>query len=231
MCSSSMNVNQELDEKIIFNIRKRIQYYQEENKKFEKIFSKLKLNNDGTSTLDWDCEKVLDELCDIQDLFGTEELSAAAISMAQIHHRMEDNSTYLDRLKSTTAFYMDLNDKLTKEINILSSELNESERHTDKVFNISNEEIYMLENKVKSYENEIAKFEKKHPWLKDPKLDLAYIHEQAQILSNLLEERNDLEKDLDVYKGLKPDIQEASHQLSLVKKQYEELKKKIQISG
>lgn len=66
--------------------------------------------------------------------------------------------------------------------------------------------------------------------MKNPHLDLTYIAKEAQTLSGLQEEKQALEKELEIYQGLQPDLHEASQQLKVIKKHYKEMKGKFHSS-
>ncbi|KAL3275218.1 hypothetical protein HHI36_019987 [Cryptolaemus montrouzieri] len=170
---------------------------------------------------------MLNEVCNIQVTFGTMNFCPSEFSMSYMDYLSNNTNNYLSLLKTTIKLYMGINEKLTEEINIITRELEESKKNVVKDFNFSDEEIYALEKKVSVYESELEKFEKKHPWLRNPQLDLIHISKECQILADQQEEKEALEKELVTYQGLKPDIQEASRQLFATKKLYEELKSKL----
>ncbi|XP_044748028.1 uncharacterized protein LOC123309142 [Coccinella septempunctata] len=222
------------EDKLNDAIRKRIQFYKEENAKFETTFSHCKLLHESSSSsnwdLDWDMHKEIDRLGTVLEHFDITEFDATALAMAYIEQKSNDNNYIIEKLKNDTKLYIGLNDEILKDIERLSRDLKEAKEKIHSAFELSNDDIFVLEKKISAYENELAKFEKKHSWLKNPQLDLTHIAKEAQTLASMQEEREALEKELNIYQGLQPDLQEASHQLSVVKKQYQEMKDKFHSS-
>lgn len=102
--------------------------------------------------------------------------------------------------------------------------LNASAQEDIKAFKVTNEEIYQLEGKIKRYDSEITKLEKKYPWLKNSELKLTSIMDEVHKLDDLRQKHKELKTQLDCYKGLSSDLAEARHKLIAVKDQYEKLK-------
>lgn len=137
--------------------------------------------------------------------------------------RDRKNQMYAAKLKFCNRIYSNLNEKLLEQINTLKV-LNASAQEDIKAFKVTNEEIYQLEGKIKRYDSEITKLEKKYPWLKNSELKLTSIMDEVHKLDDLRQKHKELNTQLDCYKGLSSDLAEARHKLIAVKDQYEKLK-------
>ncbi|KAI4461923.1 hypothetical protein MML48_5g00011065 [Holotrichia oblita] len=92
----------------------------------------------------------------------------------------------------------------------------------------SKDELKYLEAKVKRYENELIKLEKKHPWLKNLQFNLPNIGEQIEKLNYLRCTKEKLQESLAAYRGLKPRFDEAKKQLREVQEGYKQILEEIQ---
>ncbi|KAJ8971608.1 hypothetical protein NQ317_014728 [Molorchus minor] len=138
---------------------------------------------------------------------------------------------------------MNLNEKLSKEIkavkwlsvyllvysktNACSREMDQSKSKIGGILNLSVQELQQMEEKARKYENELVKFEKKYPWLKDPDFNLPNISKEIDTLKTLKEEKEKLVNELSIYQELKPDIKEAAQQLANLKQENKNFSSKL----
>jgi hypothetical protein len=69
--------------------------------------------------------------------------------------------------------------------------------------------------------------QKYNSWLKNSDYDLLNISNKVNALVAARMQKEELVKELDCYCGLKPNLLEAREQLSQVKREYEEINKKL----
>jgi len=197
-------------------IKQRAKIYREENTQMEEILKKLKLLNDelkliGLSGSVESLDKSLSEL----------EAKSLNLEKAELRHaeKLRKHSNYLSKLKICIRYYINLNESISEQVKTLKRTLQHSKQNVNGVLKLHPQDIQQLEEKAKKYENELLKFEKKYPWLKQPDYDLQNIRKYTNILNSLKEEKDNLLKELNVYQNLKPDIKEAKQQLANLKEE------------
>ncbi|XP_030761689.1 uncharacterized protein LOC115886592 [Sitophilus oryzae] len=202
-------------------IKQRVQFYREENTKMDEIFKKLKLLTDelrisGLGGCVDNIDKLVSE-------YEAKYLNPdnAALNQAE---KLRKHNNYLSKLKICIRYYTNLNDTLSKEIKYVRSELDKSKENVNSILKLSSEDVQQLEEKARKYENELIKFEKKYPWLKNPEFDLPNISKYVDTLKALKEEKDSLVKELSIYQDLKPDIKKAGEQLAELKEQVKSMK-------
>nr|XP_023025192.1 uncharacterized protein LOC111513251 [Leptinotarsa decemlineata] len=198
-------------------LKQRTQFYREENARLELVFKKLKiLNNELKLLVD-----ISDSVSKISDIMQNTNIKSVSTNSVALSHteRLRKHSNYVSKLKICIKMYMNLNERLSKEIKFTKWELDQSKHKLLGILNMSSEEVQQLEEKAKKYENELTKFEKKYPWLKDPDFNLPNIAKEMEMLRNLKETKEKLVKELSVYQDLKPDIKEAAQQLADLKEE------------
>ncbi|KAJ8920246.1 hypothetical protein NQ315_011907 [Exocentrus adspersus] len=196
-------------------LKQRAQFYKEENARLETIFRKLKLLNDELKLLIGISDSV-DKLNSLVQKALTKSLENKSVSLSHAE-KLRKHQNYVSKLKICIKFYMNLNERLSKEVKATKWEMDQSKAKVGKIFNLSDQELQQMEEKAKKYENELLKFEKKYPWLKDPEINLPNISKEITVLQNLKEQKEKLVKELSVYQELKPDIKEAAQQLANLK--------------
>ncbi|XP_018571792.1 uncharacterized protein LOC108911359 [Anoplophora glabripennis] len=196
-------------------LKQRTQFYKEENARLEAIFKKLKLLNDELKLLNGISDSV-SKLNSVVQKAMTKSLNNNSVTLSHAE-KLRKHSNYVSKLKICIKFYMNLNEKLSKEIKATKWEMDQSKTKLGGILNLSVQDLQQMEEKAKKYENELLKFEKKYPWLKDPEINLPNIAREIDTLRNLKEEKNKLVKELNVYQELKPDIKEAAQQLANLK--------------
>ncbi|XP_076266938.1 uncharacterized protein LOC143200340 [Rhynchophorus ferrugineus] len=202
-------------------IKQRTQFYKEENTKMDELFRKLKLLTDELKVTGLRSHvENIDKLVADYEAKSLNNPDSAALNQAE---KMRKHNNYLSKLKICIRFYTNLNDTLSKEIKAVKFELEKSKQNVNSILKLSSEDVQQLEEKAKKYENELAKFEKKYPWLKNPEYDLPNISKYLDVLKNLKDEKDNLVKELSVYHDLKPDIKEANQQLAELKDQLKSL--------
>ncbi|KAJ8931886.1 hypothetical protein NQ314_015155 [Rhamnusium bicolor] len=206
-------------------LKQRTQFYKEENARLEVVFKKLKLLNDELKLLIGISDSVT-KLHSVMQKAVTKSLNNNSITLSH-SERLRKHSNYLSKLKICIKFYMNLNEKLSKEIKATKWEMDQSKAKLGGILSFSVQELQQMEEKAKKYENELVKFEKKYPWLKDPEFNLPNISKEIDTLRNLKEEKNKLVKELSVYQELKPDIKEAAQQLANLKLENKNFSSKI----
>ncbi|XP_045462338.1 uncharacterized protein LOC123672307 [Harmonia axyridis] len=199
--------------------RKRLNFYKEENARFEECLTRVGLMHDHSPT--WDLDSVesvnaLKELSSAQQYFETSECSAEAMALSYIEQKIEDNYC-IKTLKSDINIYVGLNEELEKDIKTLTRQLDEAKKNMNEAFNVS-KDIHIMNKKNEGYAKDLEKFKKKYPWLENPQLELTHIAKETQTLLSMLEEKEALEKEFSVYEGLSPDKQEALRQRNEMKK-------------
>ncbi|XP_045462547.1 uncharacterized protein LOC123672492 isoform X1 [Harmonia axyridis] len=209
--------------------RKRLKLYKEENARFKESLAVVKLMHeyspfDSPIEKDPDWVEALKTLRIGQQYFETSECSAEAMALSHIEKESKDN-TYIKSLKSDIQLYMGFNAEVEKDIETFTRQLEEAKKHFKDAL-CEPKDIHLVDKKIASYSNELEKFEKKHPWLKNPQIDLTYIAKEAEMLASMLEEKEAMEKEFKAYQGLAPDVHEASRQLSDLKKEYNKLREK-----
>ncbi|CAH0555878.1 unnamed protein product [Brassicogethes aeneus] len=218
------NPNNTLED-VASELSQRVQFYQEENARMESLFSKLLLLNDN---LEFDCsiERTAKDLAKIAINNDTTSINPTVILLSQAD-KLRKRSKYCSKLKMCNKLYVNLNVKLTEQINYLKNECSESKEKVNSILSLSNNELLKLREKTKKYEHELHKMDKNCPWLKNPEFDLLAISKDMDTLTNLRLKKDELLKELEVYQGLKPDLKVAINQLEQVRLENVELTNKL----
>ncbi|CAG9836573.1 unnamed protein product [Diabrotica balteata] len=197
-------------------LKERTQFFKEENARLEMIFKRLKLLNDEMR-IPTDISETVSEIKEalLNKLPTTHSMSQT--------ERLRKHNNYLSKLKICIKIYVNINEKLMEDIKVTKRELDSSKQKLSGLLNVSSEQLLQLEEKAKRYENEVLKFEKKYPWLKDPMFNLPNISKEMEKLRELKETKEKLVKELSVYQDLKPDIHEASQQLAQIKEEHKKV--------
>ncbi|GJQ75909.1 hypothetical protein Trydic_g17969 [Trypoxylus dichotomus] len=196
----------------IEKLRERTQYYKEENAKMLVVIEKLKLLMHGH----------LEYLSILEGASEVDEVSRDCCMLSE-QEKLRKHNYYASKIKYCIKMYSNLNEKLLKDIKILKTEVDSSKTRVDSINVTSRDELKYLEAKVKRYENELVKLEKKHPWLKNSQLNLPDIAEQIEKLNSLRDTKKKLLADLAAYEGLKPHIADADKQLTEIKQEYKQI--------
>lgn len=197
-------------------IKQRAQYYKEENTKMEEIFRKLKLLTDEQKLVGLGSS--IGNLDNFMAEIESKNLSINDATLGQAEKLRKQNN-YVCKLKMCIRHYINLNNKLSKEIKSLKWELEQSKQNVSINLKLFTIDFQQLEEKAKKYEDELVKFEKKYPWLKSSEYDFPNMAKYIDMLNSLKRERDSLVEELSIYKNLKPDIKEAKQQLAELKEQ------------
>ncbi|KAG5888704.1 hypothetical protein JTB14_035769 [Gonioctena quinquepunctata] len=222
---SKNNISAEQWQECSVLLKQRTQCYREENARLESVFKKLKILNNELKLL-VDISDSLTKMSDIMQNTNTKSVTNHSIALSHTD-RLRKHSNYVSKLKICIKMYMNLNERLTKEIKLTKWELDQAKQKLSGILNLSNGEIQQLEEKAKKYEKELLKFERKYPWLKDPDFNLPNISKEMDLLRNLKETNEKLAKELSVYQDLKPDIKEAAQQLADLKEENKKFSSKF----
>ncbi|XP_056640060.1 uncharacterized protein LOC130447324 [Diorhabda sublineata] len=206
-------------------LKERTLVLREENARLEMIFKRLKMLNDE-NRIPTDISEKISEI--------KETLINTPLSSISQTERLRKHHNYLSKLKICIKIYININERLSGDIKMAKRELEHSNQKLAGISNLSLEQIQQLEEKAKRYENEVSKFERKYPWLKDPMFDLPNITKETQKLQEVKTTKEKLIKELSVYQGLKPDIREANQQLAQIKEEHNKISALLldsQVSG
>ncbi|XP_017778238.1 PREDICTED: uncharacterized protein LOC108563922 isoform X2 [Nicrophorus vespilloides] len=165
------------------------------------------------------------KLKDIQCSSDAKACTVEAIGLSVVEKQRKQNN-YQAKLKMCIKFYVNINKKLKEEIETWGRELDISKTNVESL-KTSKDELKLMEAKVKRYENELHKYEKKYPWLRDSQHNLLNVMHEIDTLNSLQEQKKKLVEELNLFRGLRPDIQEASQQVIQIKKKYEQMKREI----
>ncbi|EFA10346.2 uncharacterized protein LOC103314266 [Tribolium castaneum] len=222
---SMANLHSSDVEEQISMLKSRIKFYKEESAKMESVLSKLHLIDHPSKTPE-EHSVMVQKLANLQKKFDLKELTpnAAVLSHADL---LNTHNNYSAKLNIYIKVFIQLNEQLAKRIQHLKSEYKNAENKINKVVTLTPNEIKATEVKISRYEDELAKLEKKYPWLKSEEYNLAHFAKEMNLLISAKREREELVKELSHYQGLKPDLQEASEQLALIKQEYEAISKKL----
>ncbi|XP_025831237.1 uncharacterized protein LOC108742377 [Agrilus planipennis] len=204
---------------ILDKVERQVDFYRENSATLREALSKLNILKEDLCS---EYQNKLNKLAQYQEMFGTTDCKPESIALSHIDQLRKQN-VYMAKVKTCRKMYINLNEKLTKDIKKLKSEYAHSKEKIECFLQVSNDEIKAHQLKIQRYEEQLAKFEEKYPWLKNPELDLNNITKEIQALNQLKEKKIKLMKEMDVYQGLKPDITEAREQLEDIKKKYNEL--------
>ncbi|CAH1099766.1 unnamed protein product [Psylliodes chrysocephalus] len=196
-------------------IKERFQFLREENARMEEILRRLKFLNEEMRIPVDISEKVSEIKDQVYNLEATTYKSQA--------ERLRKHHNYLSKLKICIKIYVNINERLSEDIKTSKRELEQSKEKLCGILNLSSEQIQQLEEKAKRYENEVVKFEKKYPWLKDPMFNLPNISKEVEKLRILKDTKEKLVEELSVYQDLKPDISEATQQLAHIKEEHKKM--------
>lgn len=195
-------------------LKERTLFFREENARLEMILKRLKMLNDELRIP----TDISEKICEIKEtLINTPPSSISQTERLRKHHN------YLSKLKICIKIYININERLSEDIKTAKRELEHSNQKLAGISNLSSEQIQQLEEKAKRYENEVLKFERKYPWLKDPMFDLPNITKETQKLQEVKNIKEKLIKELSVYQGLRPDISEANQQLAQIKEEHNKM--------
>ncbi|KAF5290010.1 hypothetical protein FQR65_LT11676 [Abscondita terminalis] len=219
---STQNLSEDKDEGMVLqelrnSLLKQAHFYKEENAKMEDILKKLQLlPTHFTPYIDTHIEK----LTSLQEKYDTKSCNAESIGLSHTD-RLRKQNNYLAKIKSCIKMYHNLIEKLSKEIKTVKGELQKSEKKLTSITTVSSDEVKTLLVKIDRYEKELLKFEKKYPWLSDRQYNLLNISKETDLLNNLRITKDKLIEELQVYHGLKPDLNKAAQQLADIEKEYE----------
>lgn len=210
-------------------INNKIKFYEDEISKYDELFKNLKImNDDGTFLEDLDQNADLDKLCEMQEYFEVTNLNIQSIILSFItkqEKRIELN-TILSKIKACTKIYVEWNAKLSETIKKLVQNENISTHELQSIC-LSNEEILILKNKMNQYKEVLGKLENEHSSVRKTNIQSCEIMSEINVLLEIMQEEEKLLKKLSVYKGLEPNIVKATEQLNELKKENEELKRKL----
>lgn len=195
-------------------LKERTLFFREENARLEMILKRLKMLNDELRIP----TDISEKICEIKETL----INAPPSSISQTE-RLRKHHNYLSKLKICIKIYININERLSEDIKTAKRELEHSNQKLAGISNLSSEQIQQLEEKAKRYENEVLKFERKYPWLKDPMFDLPNITKETQKLQEVKNIKEKLIKELSVYQGLRPDISEANQQLAQIKEEHNKM--------
>ncbi|CAG9822142.1 unnamed protein product [Phaedon cochleariae] len=223
------NISSEQWQEFSTLLKQRTHVYREENARLETVLTKLKILNNEIKLLadiSNDVSKLIrHSLTDIIDMKRPSTHYSTTLTQPE---RLRKHNNYVSKLKICIKMYVNLNERLSKEIKFIKWESDQSRVKLSGILNLSSQEVQQLEEKAKKYENELLKFEKKYPWLKDPQFNLPNISKEIEMLRNLKETKEKLARDLSIYQELKPDIKEAAQQLADLKEEHKHFTTKIQ---
>ncbi|KAI4461937.1 hypothetical protein MML48_5g00017336 [Holotrichia oblita] len=201
----------------IEKLRERTQYYKEESEKIIVLIERIKLLLRGQQQ----CLPILEGTSLIDDV-------SRDCCMLSEQEKLRKYNYYVSKIKYCIKMYTNLNEKLLKDIKVIKTEIDNSKSKIDDMHVTSKDELKYLEAKVKRYENELIKLEKKHPWLKNLQFNLPNIGEQIEKLNYLRCTKEKLQESLAAYRGLKPRFDEAKKQLREVQEGYKQILEEIQ---
>ncbi|XP_066247849.1 uncharacterized protein [Euwallacea similis] len=173
--------------------KSRLAFYNEENATMQEILRKLKLHH---------MDDMPPNLRDIIQRF--EIKNSAETNKVEVQNKT---------LKILISKYKALNEKLSQRTESLRSILQLSHQDVEKTLQLNNDDRQQLEAKIEKYESLLVKIEQMDPWLKDPNFDLLNMMAKQNTLNPYKEEKDNLLKELSVYKDLKPDINQAKQQI------------------
>lgn len=150
------------------------------------------------------------------------EDESGPIGLSEVE-KSRKHKNYASKLKASIKLYLNLNDKLEEEIKQIS---HLDPASYDTTFEVpSVDEIKLLQKKLSRYEGEMSKFDKRYPWLREPKFNLPNISNDIDKLLELRKKKSDLMEQLNSYGGLSPNMTEAKLQLSELRSEFTETNK------
>jgi DNA repair exonuclease SbcCD ATPase subunit len=203
----------------------RANYYRAENSRMEATFLKLQLLDEDLQLFE-ECRGLIKKLDDIQQKLDIKELKPNAVALAYAQ-KLRKQNVYSKKLNIYLKMYLNLNEALTEKIKLLKCDYQQAQENVNRIVTSTDDELKTIKKKINVYEDELIKLEKYNSWLKNSDYDLLNISNEVNALVAARMQKEELVKELDCYCGLKPNLLEAREQLSQVKREYEEINKKL----